>query len=177
MSYISECRPVPEAAHPSIQYAAYLAANLIAACNFDVPTWEVALVPYFEIVTASPSLLPLPGNNNDEQEGEDLCNCRLLLTYGAKILLNTANLRLKCSHRYGLCGCHGSGKSTLMHAITNGQAEGFPPPNEACTFYIEHDIDGSDEETSVLQFILNDKRILCDKKEVVETLPRLRPAL
>ncbi len=56
----------------------------------------------------------------DEEEGEDLCNCQFSLAYGAKILLNTATLRLKRGHRYGLCGKNGTGKSTLMRAITNG---------------------------------------------------------
>ena len=56
----------------------------------------------------------------DEEEGEDLCNCQFSLAYGAKILLNTATLRLKRGHRYGLCGRNGTGKSTLMRAITNG---------------------------------------------------------
>ncbi|KAG8678745.1 translational elongation factor EF-1 alpha, partial [Ceratobasidium sp. 394] len=36
--------PVPEAAHPAIQYAARLAVNLLGARNFDVPAWEGALV-------------------------------------------------------------------------------------------------------------------------------------
>ena len=29
---------------------------------------------------------------DDEEEGEDLCNCQFSLAYGAKILLNTAPL-------------------------------------------------------------------------------------
>ena len=59
-------------------------------------------------------------DNADEEEGEDLCNCQFSLAYGAKIMLNTATLRLKRGHRYGLCGRNGTGKSTLMRAITNG---------------------------------------------------------
>ena len=35
---------------------------------------------------------------------------------------------------------------------------------------MEHDIDGTEEETSVLEFILRDKRILANKEEVIETL-------
>ncbi|CAE6427059.1 unnamed protein product [Rhizoctonia solani] len=184
----SGANPVPEAANPAIQYAARLAGNLISARNFDVPAWEGALIPYLELVTSSPEPATIArelllrsaneaddaeGDNEDEEEGEDLCNCQFSLAYGAKILLNTANLRLKRGHRYGLCGRNGSGKSTLMRAITNGQVEGFPSPDEVRTFYVEHDIDGSDEDTSVLQFILNDKRVLCEKKEVIETLESL----
>ncbi|KAG9125550.1 translational elongation factor EF-1 alpha [Ceratobasidium sp. 392] len=180
--------PVPEAAHPAIQYAARLSVNLLSARNFDVPAWEGALVPYLELVTASPEpvsiareLLLRSANDaegddlgdEDDNEGEDLCNCQFSLAYGAKILLNTATLRLKRGNRYGLCGRNGSGKSTLMRAITNGQVEGFPSPDEVRTFYVEHDIDGSDADTSVLQFILQDKRVLCDQKEVIETLESL----
>lgn len=53
------------------------------------------------------------------------------------------------------------------------QVEGFPSPDEVRTFYVEHDIDGSDADTSVLQFILSDKRVLCEEKEVIETLESL----
>ena len=63
---------------------------------------------------------------DDEEEGEDLCNCQFSLAYGAKILLNTASLRLKRGHRYGLCGRNGTGKSTLMRAITNGYVRWLP---------------------------------------------------
>lgn len=35
---------------------------------------------------------------------------------------------------------------------------------------MEHDIDGSEEDTSVLTFILSDKRILADETEVKEVL-------
>ena len=57
----------------------------------------------------------------EEEAGEDLCNCEFSLAYGAKILLNMAKLRLKKGKRYGLCGPNGAGKSTLMRAIANGQ--------------------------------------------------------
>ncbi|KAL1937493.1 hypothetical protein VTO73DRAFT_13145 [Trametes versicolor] len=47
-------------------------------------------------------------------------------------------------------------KSALMRAITNGQVEGFSSPGEVRTFYAEHDIDASEAESSVLDFILKD---------------------
>ncbi|KAJ7786838.1 hypothetical protein B0H14DRAFT_3506307 [Mycena olivaceomarginata] len=129
------------------------------------------------------------------------------LAYGVKILLNTAVLRLKRRHRYGLCGKNGTSKSTLMRAITNGQVEGFPSPDEVRTFYVEHNIDqlsssrealllllhptpphappsaghvdtdpapaGSKEDTTVLEFILVDKRILATKEDPPVPLRRL----
>jgi elongation factor 3 len=60
---------------------------------------------------------------DDEEEGEDLCNCQFSLAYGANILLNTATLRLKRGPCYGLCGKNSTGKSTLMRSITNGSVD------------------------------------------------------
>ena len=165
-------------------YAANLAANLVNLKNFEVPQWDT-LSPYLAFIASTPEPITVArewvvrsategedeeDQADDEEEGEDLCNCQFSLAYGAKILLNTATLRLKRGHRYGLCGKNGTGKSTLMRAITNGQVEGFPSPEEVRTFYVEHDIDGSEEDTSVLQFILDDKRVLVSREEVIETL-------
>jgi len=177
-------KPAPSVADVSTIYASRLAANLVNVKNFDVPEWD-SLAPFLGFLTSSPEPLDIArewvvrsateGSDDnevpdDEEEGEDLCNCQFSLAYGAKILLNTATLRLKRGHRYGLCGKNGTGKSTLMRAITNGQVEGFPSPDEVRTFYVEHDIDGTEEDTSVLQFILSDKRILAGETEVIETL-------
>jgi elongation factor 3 len=176
--------PAPDASNPVVVYAANLAANLVHARNFEVPDWET-LTPYLALLNATSEpneiarqwLLRSSSEDEDdadvpedEEEGEDLCNCTFSLAYGAKILLNTATLRLKRGHRYGLCGRNGSGKSTLMRAITNGQVEGFPSPDEVRTFYVEHDIDGTEAETSVLHFIISDKRILAEESEIKETL-------
>jgi elongation factor 3 len=169
----------------AVVYASSLAASLVNMKNFDVPEWD-GIAPYLAFAASSPdavsacrewvvkSASSTDDEDNevpeDEEEGEDLCNCQFSLAYGAKILLNTATLRLKRGHRYGLCGKNGTGKSTLMRAITNGQVEGFPSPDEVRTFYVEHDIDGSEESTSVLTFILSDKRILASEAESIETL-------
>jgi elongation factor 3 len=165
-------------------YAANLATNLVIAKNFDVPEWDT-LAPYLAFANSTVDPITVAREwvvksatedsddhevPEDEEEGEDLCNCQFSLAYGAKILLNTATLRLKRGHRYGLCGKNGTGKSTLMRAITNGQVEGFPSPDEVRTFYVEHDIDGSEEDTSVLDFILSDKRVEAGKEEIIETL-------
>jgi elongation factor 3 len=117
-----------------VVYASHLAANLVNAKNFEVPQWD-SLAAYlaFQLKTPEPVTITrewvvtsaTEGTDDgdvpdDEEEGEDLCNCQFSLAYGAKILLNTAVLRLKRGHRYGLCGKNGTGKSTLMRAITNG---------------------------------------------------------
>jgi elongation factor 3 len=111
--------------------------NLVIAKNFEVPEWD-KLAPYLAFLTSTPEPITVArewvvrsateGTDDgevadDEEEGEDLCNCQFSLAYGAKILLNTATLRLKRGHRYGLCGKNGTGKSTLMRAITNGSVK------------------------------------------------------
>lgn len=109
-------------------------------------------------------------NQEEEEEGEDLCNCEFSLAYGAKILLNMARLRLKKGKRYGLCGPNGAGKSTLMRAIANGQVEGFPPPTELKTVYVEHDIDAEEADTPSLDFVFNDPRLDGTPRDEVEKM-------
>jgi elongation factor 3 len=109
-------------------------------------------------------------NAEEEEEGEDLCNCEFSLAYGAKILLNMAKLRLKKGKRYGLCGPNGAGKSTLMRAIANGQVEGFPPPTELKTVYVEHDIDAEEADTPSLDFVASDPRLDGASREEVEKM-------
>lgn len=126
--------PVPSVADVSTMYASSLAANLVNNKDFDVSEWQ-SLAPYLAFLTTSPDSISIVNEwvvksasteeddedvAEDEEEGEDLCDCQFSLAYGAKILLNTAKLRLKRGHRYGLCGRNGTGKSTLMRAITNG---------------------------------------------------------
>ncbi|SCV72493.1 BQ2448_4032 [Microbotryum intermedium] len=173
-----------DASAPLVHYIASLVANLVNARNFEPTEWDSALVPYVSLAlphsiraneaqTVVRAVLEKSASDEgeeievfpDEEEGEDLCNCTFSLAYGAKILLNTATLRLKRGHRYGLCGRNGTGKSTLMRAIDNGQVEGFPSPDEVRTFYVEHDVDGDETENTIISFVLKDKRILKDEAE------------
>jgi len=175
-----------EQANPGLAYAGVLAASLVNAHNFDQGTWEAAIPQYVQL--ALPGFDSLPAVREllqkkadeadtgdvkfaDEEEGEDLCNIEQFnLAYGAKILLHHANMRLKRGHRYGLCGRNGSGKSTLMNAIINSQVDGFPPPEEVRTFYVQHDIDGSEEEITIIDWVLSDKRLQASEQEIRETL-------
>lgn len=175
-----------EQANPGLMYAGVLAASLVNAHNYDQNTWEATLPPYLKL--ALPDYDSLPAVREllqkkadeeesedikfeDEEEGEDLCNIESFnLAYGAKILLHHSGLRLKRGHRYGLCGRNGSGKSTLMNAIVNNQVEGFPDPSVVRTFYVQHDIDGSEEEISIVDWVLSDKRLQAGPEEIVSTL-------
>ncbi|CCD25857.2 translation elongation factor EF-3 NDAI_0G00810 [Naumovozyma dairenensis CBS 421] len=151
-----------------IQYIAAIAANLIDERIIDQQAWFTHVTPYMTIFLheqQSKDMLdefrkravdniPIGPNFDDEEdEGEDLCNCEFSLAYGAKILLNKTQLRLKRGRRYGLCGPNGAGKSTLMRAMANGQVEGFPTQDECKTVYVEHDIDNTHSDTSVVDFV------------------------
>ncbi|ODN77592.1 hypothetical protein L202_04760 [Cryptococcus amylolentus CBS 6039] len=175
-----------EQANHGLAYAGVLAASLVNHHNFDQKTWEATLPPYLKLAAPSYDSLPAvrellqkkadeaeSGDEKfaDEEEGEDLCNIEQFnLAYGAKILLHHATMRLKRGHRYGLCGRNGSGKSTLMNAIINSQVEGFPPPTEVRTFYVQHDIDGSEAEISIIDWVLADKRLMATPEEIKSTL-------
>ena len=172
--------------NPALMYSGVLAASLVNAHNYDQQTWEATLPGYMKL--ALPSYDSLPAVREllqkkadeeeseevrfaDEEEGEDLCNIEQFnLAYGAKILLHHASMRLKRGHRYGLCGRNGSGKSTLMNAIINNQVDGFPPPTEVRTFYVQHDIDGSEAEISIIDWVLGDKRLMGSPEEIKSTL-------
>ncbi|KNZ57536.1 uncharacterized protein VP01_2134g3 [Puccinia sorghi] len=174
---------------PLVVYISEIGAALVNARNYEVTEWDSALIPYVTLALP-PSIATekaaavvrevleqsakQEGDTvevfEDEEEGEDLCNCTFSLAYGAKILLNTATLRLKRGHRYGLCGRNGSGKSTLMRAIHNGQVEGFPSPDEVRTFYVEHDIDGSEAEIAIIDWIDADARIQATREEKSKAL-------
>lgn len=146
-----------------------VALALCVSKNFFTNVWIDALAPYarsffssndaeglaFAALNKCEEAVTPKDLDEDEDHGEDLCNCKFSLAYGAKILLNRTALRLKRGRRYGLCGANGCGKSTLMRAISNEQFEGFPPRSALKTVYVEHDIDGSEADTPLVEFMLS----------------------
>ncbi|KAL3235271.1 hypothetical protein RNJ44_00030 [Nakaseomyces bracarensis] len=166
-----------------VEYIAAMAGNLIDERVIDQQAWFTHITPYMTVFlherTAKDILddfrkravdnIPVGPNFDDEEdEGEDLCNCEFSLAYGAKILLNKTQLRLKRGRRYGLCGPNGAGKSTLMRAIANGQVDGFPTQEECMTVYVEHDIDGTHAETSVVDYVVSSE--VGTKEEITNKL-------
>ncbi|GAA5890854.1 hypothetical protein JCM8208_003074 [Rhodotorula glutinis] len=181
-----------DASSPLVDFIATLVGNLCTARCWEQTEWESGLVPYISLalpetiransaIEVARDLLQKLAKDEgetveafaDEEEGEDLCNCTFSLAYGAKILLNTATLRLKRGHRYGLCGRNGTGKSTLMRAIDNGQVEGFPSKDVVRTFMVEHDVDGDETENSIISFVLKDDRILKTEEECRDVLEQV----
>ena len=146
----------------------YLTSVLLSMINgnlFDKNNWNNIIYYYlapFNITNSDinniynecyKTCIPKEIQDDENEEGEDLCNCEFSLGYGAKILLNNTRLHLKRGKRYGICGYNGCGKSTLLKAIANGQVDNFPPPEELKTVYVEHDIQGSYSDLKLVEFI------------------------
>ncbi|KAF2748950.1 elongation factor 3 [Sporormia fimetaria CBS 119925] len=105
------------------------------------------------------------GQPVQEEDGEtEIVNATFSLGYGGMLLLSHTNLRLLKGHRYGLCGRNGAGKSTLMRSIADGKLEGFPPPDQVKTCFVEHN-QGEDAELSILEYISRDPRFKDESQE------------
>ena len=173
---------------PSVEFISAIGGQLIDEKNNDNVDWIGNTLPYITAVCgeadarsiaetlrkrASPAAADEAEFEEDEEEGEDLCNCTFNLAYGAKILLNQTHLRLKRGQRYGLLGPNGSGKSTLMRAINNEQVEGFPRKDEVKTVFVEHDLDSADTEQTVIGWTmkkLDDVGITLERPEIEKQL-------
>jgi elongation factor 3 len=95
----------------------------------------------------------------DNEEGEILCDIQFSLAYGGLLLLNHTNLKLRRGRRYGICAGNGQGKSTLMKAIRDGKVEGFPTQDELRCLMVEHALQGEDTSISIVNFIAADVRL------------------
>ena len=173
---------------PVVEYISAIGGQLIDEKNSDNVDWVENTVAYITAICgeaeaksiaealrkrASPGASDEAESEEDDEEGEDLCNCTFNLAYGAKILLNQTHLRLKRGQRYGLLGPNGSGKSTLMRAINNEQVEGFPKKDEVKTVFVEHDLDSADTEQTVIGWTmkkLQEVGITSSKEEVQSQL-------
>lgn len=173
---------------PVLQHIAAIAGQLIDEKETEASTWAQNVKPYITVLVgdadaeatvealrkkASPGVSEGDAVDEDDEEGEDLCNCTFSLAYGAKILLNQTSLRLKRGHRYGLCGPNGSGKSTLMRAINNEQVEGFPKQSEVKTVFVEHDLDSADTEMTTIEWTMKklaDAGVTTSEEDVIKQL-------
>jgi elongation factor 3 len=161
----SKHKAIISSSEQPIQYISAICGQLIDEKDTDLASWTQSTLPYITAMVGESDARPIaealrkrasPGvseeveEEEDDDVGEDLCNCTFNLAYGAKILLNQTHLRLKRGQRYGLLGPNGSGKSTLMRAINNEQVEGFPKQSEVKTVFVEHDLDAADTEHTVI---------------------------
>lgn len=92
-------------------------------------------------------------DDEDEEDGELLCDTVFSLAYGALLLLSHTHLKLYRGRRYGILGANGSGKSTLMRQLRDGKVESFPPQDQLRCVMVEHSLQGEDTSLSVIDFI------------------------
>lgn len=153
---------------PVLKHVAAIAGQLIDEKETDSKTWIENLKPYVTVLvgdnsedvikalltSASPDAAEAERAEDEDDDGEILCETEFSLAYGAKILLNATKLKLRRGRRYGLCGPNGAGKSTLMRAINNEQVEGFPKQSEVKTVFVEHDLDAADTEMTTIDWTM-----------------------
>lgn len=153
------------------------AAVLITNQALEIEEWNICVVPILtpfvqsgaaediakDMLSRCTKYMTIVDEEEEEEDAEELCRCKFSLAYGSKVLLNNTDLRLKRGFRYGLLGPNECGKTTLMRAIANGQVEGFPPPDEVKTVFVEADILGELSHLNVLDYIFADEAIrACD---------------
>lgn len=169
----------------TLGYMASLISVMFETRVLSLADWTPTLSPYLDTIVghsnAKAVIKPIlehfvavdkarqkESEHFDPDEGEELANCEFSLAYGGMILLNNTNLRLTRGQRYAILGPNGCGKSTLMRAIANGQLEGFPPADELKTVFVEHNLQASEAELTVLDFCLFEKDF--DRQTVSDTL-------
>eukprot|EP00608_Synchroma_pusillum_P012714 CAMPEP_0198419596 /NCGR_PEP_ID=MMETSP1452-20131203/317_1 /TAXON_ID=1181717 /ORGANISM="Synchroma pusillum, Strain CCMP3072" /LENGTH=1042 /DNA_ID=CAMNT_0044139729 /DNA_START=1 /DNA_END=3129 /DNA_ORIENTATION=- len=153
-----------------IDYSVSLVHMLVVSDTLDDESWTGCHVPYLssfmpaegaaavcdELVQAARA--PLTAAEVDpEADEEDLCDATFSLAYGTRVLLHQTRLKVKRGRKYGLIGQNGCGKSTLMKAIASGNLQGFP--EDLKTVYVEHEIQGSDADTPVWEYVANNPRV------------------
>ncbi|BFZ63842.1 [NU+] prion formation protein 1 [Saitoella coloradoensis] len=101
-----------------------------------------------------------PNEFDDDEAGEKIVDVDFSLAYGGMMLLNHTHLRLYRGRRYGIVAHNGAGKSTLMRAIATGKLEGFPSPEEVRTCFVEHNLQGSESVSPILDFVAEDEELV-----------------
>lgn len=155
-----------------LEHISSILSSMINGSLFDKQEWTNTLMYYLAPYINDNEIynniyqecyvicIPKEVQEDENDDGDDLCNCEFSLGYGARILLNNTRLHLKRGKRYGICGYNGCGKSTLLRAISNGQVDNFPPPDILKTVYVEHDIQGDHSDLDLIDYIkINNKTI------------------
>jgi len=170
-----------------IKYTATIATCMMDTRFMEDIQWEKNITPYLNLYFAdstakdftekirikAESMLEITDDEEDDDDADELCNCKFTLAYGTKILLHNTQMKLKRGRRYGLLGGNDSGKTTLMRSIVNNQVEGFPDINEIRTVFVESDIQGEQSHLSCVDYVACDPRIKSlniSKNEIREVL-------
>eukprot|EP00615_Pteridomonas_danica_P000256 CAMPEP_0114350398 /NCGR_PEP_ID=MMETSP0101-20121206/16327_1 /TAXON_ID=38822 ORGANISM="Pteridomonas danica, Strain PT" /NCGR_SAMPLE_ID=MMETSP0101 /ASSEMBLY_ACC=CAM_ASM_000211 /LENGTH=1062 /DNA_ID=CAMNT_0001489601 /DNA_START=16 /DNA_END=3205 /DNA_ORIENTATION=+ len=172
----------------SLTYLCSILGNMIDCSVRTKETWGSVIPPYVnsflsndEITAGVPDIVTkcieliksIPEEEEEADDKEILADVEFTLAYGTKILLHNTKLKLKRGNRYGLLGPNDCGKTTLMRSISEGQIEGFPPPTELRTVFVEADILGELSHLTCTDYVLADPRIQSDgitREQVREAL-------
>ncbi|KAL8281105.1 hypothetical protein RQP46_006463 [Phenoliferia psychrophenolica] len=174
----------------ALQTVAFLISQLVRKRSFDDADWKTVYVaPYLANFLGKPTAEALAVElrkrwmaienarfktetaEEDDEEGEIVCDLPFSLAYGGLLLLNHTTLKLRRGHRYGMCGSNGCGKSTLLKAINRKQIDNFPQDLKAA--YVEHDIEGDESGITVVDLMKEEPRIDADEDEIRATLLEL----
>jgi len=172
----------------SVEYLGALMGGLVDLGVRDKVTWATALTDYLapfvgkDTVTSAAAAVTdgcvalikaVPEEEEEDDDKEVLADVEFTLAYGTKILLHNTKLKLKRGNKYGLLGPNDCGKTTLMRSIAEGQIDGFPPPTELRTVFVEADILGELSHLTCTEYVLADPRIQNDgitREQVREAL-------
>ncbi|KAJ8906757.1 hypothetical protein NDN08_003245 [Rhodosorus marinus] len=146
---------------------------LVDAKDMEVEAWKANVSEYVEQFVESGDIdalvaefakkceafVQVKDEEEEEEDAEQLCDCKFSLAYGNKVLFNNTRMKLNRGLRYGLIGGNESGKTTLMRSIANGQVEGFPSPDEVRTVFVEADILGELSHLNIIDYVYQDEKI------------------
>ena len=148
-----------------VDYSIDLVWNLVQNEIKDAEIWKKCIEPY---VSSTPETVEKISTTiidtitveeyNPEDDEDNLCDCVFSLAYGTRVLLHQTPFKVKIGRKYGLVGPNGAGKSTLMKAIANKNLQEFPESLKSV--YVEHDIQGNHDETSVLDYVATDAKVV-----------------
>jgi len=180
------CKDASGGLEMCVDHAATISTCMMDLAFMEDVQWKKNLspsfAPYYDAATAEASIekcrvaaegmMEVP-EEEDEDDAEELCNCKFTLAYGTKILLHNTKMRLLRGKKYGLLGGNDSGKTTLMRAIANNSVEGFPDSNDVRTVFVEADIQGEQSHLSCIEYVFVDPKIQalgCTREQVKEML-------
>ena len=178
-------KKVAEKSADVLSYVSNLCCTLMSLARFSSEEWKIEISKYLAVIMGAKDaekateslrseckeMVKSVPPAEDEDDAEELCNCKFTLAYGTKILLHNTVMRLKRGAKYGLLGGNDSGKTTLMRSIANGSVEGFPDPSTVRTVFVEADIMGELSHLSCVDYIMQDPHLKDkDRSEILSVM-------
>ena len=111
----------------ALMYIANLCCTMMTLSKFESAEWKSEISKYLAVLVGTEAaekatesirieckemVKAIPPKNEDDDDLEELCNCKFTLAYGTKILLHNTVMRLKRGAKYGLLGGNDSGELT-----------------------------------------------------------------